>query len=206
MNDLLAALIRGETDAIHCEIQGSFRIDAPAPLALLPGSFNPLHEGHTSLASVASHRLGLPVAFELSLANVDKPDLDAVEVARRLEAFRNVAPVWITRAATFERKAALFPGCAFVVGFDTAIRLVDSKYYGCDGGVRDECLRNILARGCRVLVGGRRIGGAFRIWDGEAVAPEFRDLFTLLGEAEFRVDRSSTELRDSFSSSNNSPN
>lgn len=195
MGDRLEDLMRGEIDAIRFEPDGSFRADAPAPLALLPGSFNPLHDGHTALASVALRVLGVPVAFELSLANVDKPDLDAVEVSRRLAAFRGVAPVWLTRAATFARKAELFPGCAFAVGFDTAIRLVDAKYYGNDGGAMDACLRNLIARGCRVLVGGRRIGEAFRVWDDEAIVPEFRELFVTLGEDEFRVDRSSTELR-----------
>ena len=118
MGDLLEALFRGERTSLLYGPDGSFRADAPAPSALLPGSFNPLHDGHAALASVASRRLGLPVAFELSLANVDKPDLDEVEVLRRLAAFRGVAPVWITRAATFARKAELFPGCAFVVGYE----------------------------------------------------------------------------------------
>jgi hypothetical protein len=195
MSDLLAALMRGERASVLWELDGSVRAEAPAPSALLPGSFNPLHDGHTALASVASRVLGGPVAFELSVSNVDKPDLNADEVTRRLDAFRGVAPVWVTRAATFERKALLFPGCAFVVGFDTAIRLVDAKYYGCDESRRDACLRNLLGRGCRVLVGGRRIGDAFQIWNGEAIAPEFRELFVTLGEEEFRVDRSSTELR-----------
>ena len=39
---------------------------APKPVAMLPGSFNPLHHGHTALAAVAAARLGVPVAFELS--------------------------------------------------------------------------------------------------------------------------------------------
>jgi Cytidylyltransferase-like len=195
MGDLLDALMRGERTSLRFEPDGSVRADAPAPSALMPGSFNPLHDGHTALASVASRVLGLSVAYELSLANVDKPDLNVDEVTRRLEAFRGVAPVWITRAATFERKAALFPGCAFVVGFDTAIRLVDAKYYGDDPIARDAALRNLLSRGCRFVVGGRRVGDAFRTWNGEAIAPEFRALFATLGEDEFRVDRSSTEMR-----------
>ncbi len=195
MGDLLEALMRGERTALLCEPDGSVRADAPAPLALLPGSFNPLHDGHTALATVASRLLRVTVAYELSLANVDKPDLDAIEVSRRLAAFRGVAPVWITRAATFARKAELFPCCAFVVGFDTAIRIVDAKYYGNDEAARDACLRNLIARGCRVLVGGRRIGEDFRIWEGEAITPEFRKLFVTLREEEFRIDRSSTELR-----------
>lgn len=193
-DELFEAFLRHDRPAV-CQAPDGSWIDGPPPPALLPGSFNPLHDGHAVLAAVASRVLGAPVAFELSLANVDKPDLNANEVVRRLEAFRGVAPVWVTRAATFERKAELFPGCAFVVGYDTAIRLIDAKYYGHEESCRDECLRRLLDRGCRVLVGGRRIGDAFRVWDGAAIAPAVRELFVTLSEAEFRVDRSSSELR-----------
>src|SRR5215218_2679474 len=82
-------------------IGGSLVIGHSPPRAVLPGSFNPLHHGHTGLAAVAAARLGVPVAFELSVANVDKPDLDAVEVERRVAQFRDAGPVWVTRAPTF---------------------------------------------------------------------------------------------------------
>ena len=135
------------------------------------------------------------MVYELSTANVDKPNLEEAEVRRRLEQFRNIASVWVTRAAAFEKKADLFPGSTFVVGFDTAIRLIDAKYYRGDETHRDACLRKLLERGCRVMVGGRVMGGAFRVWEPDAVRAEFRDLFVILQEDDFRVDRSSTELR-----------
>src|SRR5947207_12169543 len=105
--------------AVCVEPDGNARAGGPPPLALLPGSFDPLHPGHTGLAAAAAARLGVPVAFELSVANVDKPELTAEEVARRVARFAGVGPVWVTRAATFEAKAGLFPGAAFVLGFDT---------------------------------------------------------------------------------------
>jgi hypothetical protein len=192
--DLLSAHLRGELFAVCQEPDGVLRAGPPLPAAVFPGSFNPLHDGHTALAAAAARALGGPVAFELSTANVDKPNLDEAEVRRRLGQFRDVAAVWVTRAAAFEKKADLFPGGTFVVGFDTAVRLIDAKYYGGEAG-RDACLRKLLDRGCRVLVGGRVQGGAFRVWRPDAVRPIFRDLFAVLTEDEFRVDRSSTELR-----------
>ena len=75
------------------------------PLALLPGSFHPLHRGHTVLAAVAAARLGVPVHFELSVTNADKPELPRDEVERRLAQFAGFAPVWLTRAATFEAES-----------------------------------------------------------------------------------------------------
>lgn len=182
--------------AVCVEPDGTIRPGGPPPAAVLPGSFHPLHHGHTTLAAVAAGRLGVPVGFELSVANVDKPELAAEEVARRVAQFAGVGPVWVTRAATFAAKADLFPGTAFVVGFDTAVRLIDPRYYGGDPARRDAALRQLAGRGCRVVVGGRvGAGGVFRTWGGEGLAAEFAGLFLPLSESDFRVDVSSTGLR-----------
>src|SRR5262245_28506943 len=142
-----------QSHAAVCVEAGGVR-PGPKPLALLPGSFNPLHRGHVALAAVAAARLGVPVHFELSVTNADKPELPCDEVERRVAQFAGVAPVWVTRAATFEAKADLFPGAAFVVGWDTAVRVIDPKYYGGEAG-RDTALRTLMAQGCRLVVGGR---------------------------------------------------
>ena len=97
----------------------------------------------------------------------------------------------MTRAATFEEKAELFPGAAFVLGHDTAVRVIDPKYYGTEAG-RDAALRALLARGCRLVVGGRLDAtGAFRVWDCGGLAEEFAGLFVALSESDFREDVSS---------------
>jgi hypothetical protein len=180
--------------AVCVEPNGVTRAEAK-PLALLPGSFNPLHPGHTTLAAVASARLRVPVHFELSVANVDKPGLPPEEIKKRVAQFATVGPVWVTRAATFIEKATIFPGAAFVLGWDTAIRLIDPAYYG-GTAERDSALRMMLAAGCRFVVGGRvDEAGAFRVWDRDAIADEFADLFVVLAESEFRVDVSSRALR-----------
>jgi hypothetical protein len=126
---------------------------------------------------------------------VDKPELPQVEVERRVAQFEEVGPVWLTRAATFAEKAALFPGVAFVLGWDTAVRLVDPAYYG-GTAERDSAFRTLIGSGCRFVVGGRvDDAGTFHVWDREAIAKEFADLFVVLSEREFRVDVSSRALR-----------
>lgn len=174
-------------------VDGVFSDTHPRPKAILPGSFRPLHFGHRHLAAVASRCLSCVVHFELSLTNVDKPDLTDAELTRRLGQFVGLAPVWVTRAAAFEMKADLFPGAVFVLGHDTATRLIDPKYYGGETG-RDAAMRKLLDRGCRVMVGGRvDAAGVFQVWDD--LRPTYRDLFETIPESDFRADVSSTELR-----------
>lgn len=190
----LADFLRICGGVVHQTTAGELASDTKLPLALLPGSFNPLHVGHRTLAAVAGRRLGCEVHFELSVTNVDKPELRGEVVAERLRQFVGVGPVWVTRAAGVVKKSQLFPGAAFVLGFDTAVRLLDPRYYGGDRA-RDLALARLVERGCRVIVGGRIDGaGEFRVWE-DRLAGEFRRLFEVIPEAEFRVDVSSSDIR-----------
>ena len=48
-------------------------------------------------------------------------------------------------------QAQLFPACYFVIGFDTAVRLVDTKYYRDDVYVMCEALSSIKRAGCKCV-------------------------------------------------------
>jgi hypothetical protein len=113
----------------------------------------------------------LPIegAFEISIVNADKGTLTEAEIRRRVEQFsdsnsnssfpRRRRRVVLTRAPLFEQKASLFgPGASFVVGIDTAVRLLDPKYYpgGSDAGL-GLCMGRIAARGAKVFVAGRKV-------------------------------------------------
>src|SRR5207237_7480884 len=121
---------------------------------LLPGAFNPLHAGHLALAAVARRVENKPAAFELSAVNVDKPELTRQEVLRRAEQFAGRFPIWLARAALFTDKAELFPCAAFVLGADTAARLVTPRYYDNETTRLLGALEQIRAHGCRFLVAG----------------------------------------------------
>ncbi len=194
--DALAAFLAGRLSAVCIEADGRMRGDGPRPTVLLPGSFNPLHDGHCILARVASALAGAPVAFELGIANADKPPLADEEVRRRLSPFAWRAPLWLTRAPTFTEKARLFPGAVFVVGADTAARIVQPRFYGDNEARMIEALEALRCGRCRFLVAGRVNAEGLLVGLEELDIPAaHRDLFTSIPARAFRVDLSSTQLR-----------
>ncbi|WP_372796214.1 hypothetical protein [Pontiella sp.] len=184
MNQRYQQLLNGELDQllVGCE-------SLPEQLLLYPGSFNPLHIGHTGLLRAAEQLSGRSGLLELSIQNVDKPALDLDEVERRLEHI--FEPVVLTRAPTFFEKAQLFPGAWFAMGYDTAIRLIDPKYHPDVPAM----LRAFQALETRFVVAGRLHGGMFQSLEHIPIPDAFKELFIPIPESIFRADISSTELR-----------
>ena len=194
----LDELLSGAIDRITVGPDGRLEARAPLPSAVMPGSFNPRHDGHTRLAQTAAEILGTPIHFELSVLNVDKPALTAAEVRRRLDQFAGRATVELTRAPTFLEKSRIFPNVTFVIGADTAERLVADRYYGHSEAQMHAALEEMAARGARFLVAARRdAAGRVHSLGDAAVPARFAGLFTQIPESRFRVDISSTELRAS---------
>jgi Cytidylyltransferase-like len=194
--EALARFLAGETAALYVEMDGQMLPDAPKPALLLPGSFNPLHEAHLRLAEIASKIVGSAAAFDLSVLNADKPPLSDEAVRRRLTQFVWRAPVWLTRAPTYTEKAELFPGCVFVIGADTAARIVQPRFY-CNSDERmAEALARFKAANCRFLTAGRiDEKGRFLSVEDVALPAQYRDLFQSIPETAFRLDLSSSQLR-----------
>ena len=193
----LMRLLSGETGAVTAHPDGRLTLEAPSCAGLLPGSFRPFHYGHEQLARAAEQILGGEVVFELSVLNVDKPPLEETEVRQRLTQFTGKATVVLTRAETFRKKADLFPGCTFVIGWDTAVRLVAPRYYGGEESAMLTALAEIWAAGCRFLVAGREEDEIFRTLADVPVPAGFHPIFHDIPEALFRADVSSTALRSS---------
>ena len=196
-SDAIEALMASHIAKAVVNADGRQIADAPFEGCILSGSFNPLHEGHRSLAEAASRMAGAPVVYELSVANVDKPPLEEAEVRRRVEQFAGKDSIILTHVPVFYEKADLLPRCTFVIGVDTAVRLFEPRYYDGSKSRMLLALQRLQTHSCRFLVAGRIDGGVFRTLSDVAIPSGFESMFTAIPESEFRNDVSSTELRRS---------
>ncbi len=180
----LAQLMRGDRAHVAAQDFG----------AILPGAFDPLHDGHRAMREDAARRLGMAVGFELCIANVDKPPLDYVDLNARVAQFDS-REVVVTNTPTFLAKArTLGGGIVFVVGADTLLRIAEPRYYG-GRRARDAALAELQDCGCRFLVYGRVVAGIFQTLDDLALPDALRTLSEGVPESAFRYDISSTALR-----------
>ena len=190
-------------EKLYQETIASFSIEADGqvstntpPKAILCGAFNPLHDGHIDLAKAAETMLGYPVAFELSVVNVDKPILPPEVILKRMAQFAGSWPIFASTAPTFLEKAQLFPGSTFIVGYDTAKRVIDPIYYHDSHEEMLGALAKIKERESSFLVAGRvDRDGIFRHLPDLPVPDAFSDMFRAIPHYQFRRDISSTELR-----------
>ena len=168
--------------------------------AFLPGSFDPLHDGHSQMQADASRRIGRPVQFELCVRNVDKPPLDFIEVACRRKQFAD-AEIVLTNTPTFVEKATLLSqgnGITFVVGTDTIKRIGESRYY-LDDEARDTALNELENLGTEFLVYGRLGDHGFETLNDLSLPDALNRISQGVSEQDFRVDVSSSEMRDNAS-------
>lgn len=188
-------LLNGDFPFFGITDSGQAITTMPTPSLILSGAFNPLHDGHLGMAHAATYLTGLPAAFELAALNVDKPPLPPETILDRMAQFAGRYTVLTSRAPTFLEKARLYPGCTFVVGFDTAVRILHPRYYHNNPQEMLAALAEIQAQGCSFLVAGRLEDGRFQTANELAVPDAYANLFRALPESAFRHDISSTELR-----------
>jgi hypothetical protein len=166
---------------------------------VLSGSFNPLHDGHRQLldaATASSSEAEAVGAYEIGVTNADKGTLTVEEIIRRLHQFTSPRDVCLlTKTPLFVDKTRALPGVTFVVGVDTAVRLLDPKYYGGSERALAESFDTVRANACDFLVAGRLDPATNVFIDADAldVPLGLSRLFrTVPG---FRNDLSSTAIR-----------
>ena len=187
-------LFLGRMEAVCARNTGSSG-NEPSPPLIFPGSFNPPHAGHRRMAEIAAEMLGRPVAFEISILNVEKLPLEYLEIEQRLAQFAPEQSVWLTRAPTFDDKSRLFPGATFVVGVDTLQRIVDPRYFDHDRELLMQAINRIVGRECQFLVFGRALEAGFLRQRDLELPDSLRSRCSEVPPEKFREDVSSTALR-----------
>lgn len=199
--DCVEGVIRG--DIKFAEVtNGVWNREATRASLIMPGSYNPLHYGHRHLMEAARTMYPDAIsAYEVSVANAAKASITSEQLISRLSQFDSNDSVIISQAPLFLTKGRLFPNSCFVVGVDTALRIVDPKYYGGHTGMIS-ALIGLKTMGCSFLVAGRlqqqkekREDAAFQKMENVPIPVGFEDMFKEIPEGMFREDISSTEIR-----------
>lgn len=162
---------------------------------ILSGSFNPLHVGHRKMRAAAQELLGQPVVYEMTLQNADKPPLDWLTLALRSRQF-SAGELLLTCVPTFGEKADLLPGTTFVIGWDTAVRVLERRFY--PDGELESSFEMIAERECRFLIAARRDEHRLRTLDELTIPARFRDLFSAIPPELFEEEISSTAIRKAW--------
>ena len=195
-SDPIEKLLSGITDIVKVRPDGSMSEHTSlSGFAFLSGAFNPLHIGHSELAKAASRMLGRNVLFDLSVQNADKGQISHSEICSLLCQFQWPDEVVLTRKPLFAQKALYFPDAVFVVGYDTALRILQKKYYGDDNTKMLDFLSSFRETGCRFLVAGRHWDGSYHTASNLNIPEGYNELFQELPENMFRVDTSSSLIR-----------
>lgn len=194
---LLDRVLAGDFNWVAVSPQGRLTPGRTWPnIAMLSGAFNPLHAGHRQMVSVAAERLQQEVYFELPLINAGKGPLEPAIAEQRLAQFAGRSTVILTRAPLFSQKADMFPHSVFVIGVDTAERLIQPRFYNNDSAEMLASFETIRRAGCRFLVAGRLDDGRFMTLRDVDLPAGYRELFTEIPEDQFRLDISSTDIRE----------
>lgn len=159
---------------------------------ILSGSFNPLHNGHIGLLKTAKNMIKLEPFFEISISNVDKSNITLEDLNSRISQFDNVGKLLITNSPTFEDKSNIFKKSIFVIGYDTAERILQDKYYN---DSTTGALQEIYNFGCSFLVAGRKVDKEFLTSSDLNLKDNYKRMFKEIPEKKFRMDISSSYLR-----------
>lgn len=163
---------------------------------LMPGSFNPPHEGHTGTADAFQNQTGKRVVFEVTSDPPHKPEVSVQDLLKRAKLLQGRDRLFTKGMPKFAEKAKAYPRVPLILGADTLLRILDPKW-GIDP---KELIRQFINDQTTLYVSGRMVDGKFTTRDDivNGLDPKVTKGFDMrvFQELEGRWDISSTELRN----------
>ena len=165
---------------------------------IFPGSFNPFHPAHETMAAKAHEITGKKVDLEVCVHNVDKPALSFTEFRARLDRLVELkskpwcGDIHFTALPTFMAKSEHFYGATFVVGWDTFVRISDPKY-----GKLDAVVNMLQQQNAKFIVFHRTMNGKSSPDEGtEGIDWRFLKMSNIVPPEVFPpIEMSSSEIR-----------
>jgi hypothetical protein len=167
-------------------------------LAMMPGAYNPPHEGHLSTAQHVLDDYNQTVVYEVTAEPPHKEPLSVQALLQRAKLLQGHDRLFTKSNPLYLDKANAYPGVPLVLGADAMVRMLDPKW-----GIK---LNDLFVKFDRLqtklLVSGRLIGDKFITCDD--ILNDLKDkdynLWNLASHVmrpvSGRVDISSTELRN----------
>jgi nicotinic acid mononucleotide adenylyltransferase/nicotinamide mononucleotide (NMN) deamidase PncC len=166
------------------------REPAPEKLRLaFPGTFDPPHSGHLGMAVAVEALTGTRPVMWITAEPPHKPPVPFAELLRRARRLHGYDVLFSRGEPLYIDKARRYPGCAFLIGSDSLVRLLDPKW-GLDVPA---LVKEFTELGTRFYVTSRVTDGTLLTLGDIPDAPRH-----LCIEVDGRWDVSSTELRRSI--------
>lgn len=124
---------------------------------ILPGKFNPLHQGHLAIAAYVRKTFNVGLDFEVAVINPrynQKKEFilsnPLPKIARQFSIIKR--NLYITNNLSFVAKSETFAGRTFCIGFDTLYKISDPTNYFSSIQETIRCINIIKDNGCNFLV------------------------------------------------------
>jgi nicotinamide mononucleotide (NMN) deamidase PncC len=163
--------------------------------ALMPGAYNPPHEGHYGMADSYERQCGGHTVFTVTTNPPHKSKMTVQDCLKRAKLLGGKNRIFTMNDPYYIDKARLFPGTPILIGADAFLRMFDPKW----GQDLDVVTNEFSKLGTHFYVCGREVDGKFMRLHDVLKALSFDLQFRwsdLVSEIEGRWDVSSTVIRN----------
>jgi len=162
--------------------------------ALMPGAYNPPHEGHFGTADSVLDDYHRQVVFEVTAEPPHKEALSPQLLLQRAKLLHGRDRLFTKKNPLYLDKARAYPGIPLVMGADAMVRLLDPKW----GVDVTASFKEFKELNTELYIAGRTIGSKFITWQDikEMLPPEQSQLFVEIARpVTGHWEMSSTEIR-----------